>query len=441
MKLLRVILLVVTCVVSLVSSSCNSDATDIPDEITYIAAAKSGYHVPIHGSLETVKGVPILRLWGSHFRMGYALGYLCADRIMNLLEYWQKNLFENYSLTYGQLKNRMDRYVLWADDDKIEVEGCLYGIQAALGGLPIITNDFTEGEPKQLSVEMLLVNNCGPQLLQVEGGCSGFAAWGEATGDGQTRIGANHDFFPEWADYWVWVVRKPNHGLKTVSLQFIDGLLSTVAKGMNETGLALTLQGSYAVANPSWITINEQGYTSIEVVRYILEHVSAGPNMVCDIIERYQNVPSINSGITIYAQKKLPDANLQPDQMAVVIEKDAWGFNARLPSHNPLSNFYLKDAIIATNHYLIRTAYETFQGSIDRYNGILNVLSETVISGVEQMQLVLQAASQEWTIDSVYMEPDTLTIYISYGTTEGEPACFLTPVKFTWDELFDPIPD
>lgn len=41
---------------------------------------------PVKGELTTINGKRVLRVWGSHYDMGYAHGYLLEDKIVELLE-------------------------------------------------------------------------------------------------------------------------------------------------------------------------------------------------------------------------------------------------------------------------------------------------------------------------------------------------------------------
>ncbi len=404
----------------------------------------------INGSLENVKGVRILRLWGSHYEMGYAYGYLCAPELVEVLNAMFVILVDKLpkDVTYEQMVNSVKRYALWSDDYIDEAKGCCDGIEAALGNLPVITHPRIQAGSKKVDQEMLLVyhsisgtGSVFPFPINTAQGCSGFAVWGEATGDGQTRVGGNNDApNRNLASRFILVVRKPDSGLATVCTNHIGRFLGGgvgAFKGMNEAGVALVSQG----ADTPWANIVEPGYTEV-IVRDILEQVKAGPSMVTNITQILQKTKSNFSGTLLFAQKRLYSENLQADQMAVVVEKDPAGFTARLPSQNMAYKTPLQEGIVATNHFLQRapSSFVPLQNSITRYNEVVKVLANQKTSSLLDMQKVLQAASVSNSITSVYMEPDSLTFSIACGTAEGSPSPFLTPVTFTWDELFSPIP-
>jgi hypothetical protein len=379
--------------------------------------------------------------------MGYAYGYLWGEKIITSIENVYYSLGSGWpDITYEKMISRMDRYIIWSDGNIEEVEGCLAGIEAASGSLPVITSSFIEAGEKTLDLDMLLLHNCFGHIMDVTQGCSGFAIWGEATGDGKTRAGANLDY-PDriGASEYLVVVRKPDYGLSTVCFThgslFLGGSVGPT-KGMNETGLVMVTQGAYGVFNPAWTQVSKAGYTYAMLLD-ILEQVAAGPDMVTNITEFFQENPSNFSGVLLFAQNNTPSDDLSDDQMAVVIEKNPLGFDIRLPSHNSQYNTPVQNAIFTTNHFLCRQVppeYETWYDSIDRYERMLAVVVYNLISGLLEMQKVLQGASVPTSIHSVYFEPDSMTIHIAYGTTDGPPSPSLIPITFTWEELFAPIP-
>ncbi|MBA7583754.1 hypothetical protein ES708_25704 [subsurface metagenome] len=400
----------------------------------------------INGSLEDVEGVPILRLWGSPYEMGYAYGYLCASQIFESVERMFFWLEQNPNVTYEAMVDRMNRYILWHDIYIEEATACLAGMEAVLGSLPVITSDIIEAGSRKVDLEMLLLLNSFGHIMNVAQGCSGFAAWGEATGDGQTRAGGTVDSDRTTASQYLLVVRKPAYGLSTVCLSysglFLGGSVGP-SKGMNETGLVMVTQGAYGYFNPAWTPVTDAGYTYV-MLRDILEQVAASPDMVTNITEIFQESNSNFSGTLLFVQKSYTADNPQADQMAVVIEKDPFGFDVRLPSRNSLYDTPLREAIFATNYFLLRQippGYAPDADSVNRYRGMVAAAIDLVVSGLSEMQEVLQGAAVPGSIHSMYMEPDSLTIHIAFGTEEGPPSPYLTPVTFTWDELFAPIPD
>jgi hypothetical protein len=423
--------------------SVTSPTTTPPPSLsTTTTTSKPSY--TIHGSLEISKGVPILRVWGSHYDMGYAAGYLCASK----LEEFSKFCFDMLGLdpsnpTYEEIISRMKKYTIWDEKYVEEAKGAVEGVKASLGSLPVFKHERFESGSKELDADMFLFFNSlsNGDILNVQEGCSSFAAWGQATGDGKVRVGGNMEG-PRSAAIAVYLllVRQPDDGLATVSLATYGGFIGNIFKGMNEKGIVFANQGAYGLYSQVG-KVTEAGYTNI-IIREILEQVKSGPDMVKMIKEIFTNKKSIFSGTLLFAQKNYAD-NPEPDRMAVVVEKDASGFDFRLPSHNSLYNTPLNDAIFATNHFLLRQVPIVLpdnDDSVMRYSNMVKTVVERPVYSLVDMQRVLRSTNSE-AAHSIYLEPDSLTIHIGYGTVEGPSSYLLNPVTFTWEELFAPIPD
>jgi hypothetical protein len=368
--------------------------------------------------------------------MGYAYGYLCSSQLVELY----KTIFSILDTSPGNQSYEtrivlMKRYVIWPQDYLDEANGCLAGIEAAKGELPIMSSNRSS---RRIDLDMLLTISCGSSLNGISESCSSFAVWGSATGDGLTRVGGNVDFLRPQKMNDVLIVRKPDTGYSSINIENVVSFLCGNPgpfRGMNETGMVLSTQGYLGPSEK----IAEPG--NVVLLREVLEHVAAGPDMVNQIVATFQNTKSIISGNLLFAQKSANWSNPLPDQMAVVIEKSPAGFGVRLPSQNTWYNTPLTEGIVGTNHFLSRiiAGYTPAQNSLDRYNKICQVLSSMKITSITDMQKVLQAAASS-TATSVYFEPDSLKFSVAFATADvKEDAPYLTPVTFTWEELFAPI--
>ena len=235
------------------------------------------------------------------------------------------------------------------------------------------------------------------------------------------------------------MVRKPDYGLAWAGSDVVGSL--TCMRGMNETGVAVAPQG----AETPWLEVKGSCYTGMHA-RLVLEQVAAGPDMVSQIVQVFEAHPRCGSSVFLFAQGSPTWSDSSPDQMAVAIEHDYSGVTARLPSHNALHGNPLTEAIVATNHFLQRKApaSSSVLGESDRrYNAMVAVLQERVISDVPDMQEVLIACDPAGIgKQSVYMEPDARVICVAFRPSADAPASpHHTPVSFTWDELFAPIKD
>jgi hypothetical protein len=374
--------------------------------------------------------------------MGYAYGYLCSSQLVEIY----KNIFSTLDSASGDNSYEskvalMKSSVTWPQDYLDEATGCLFGIVAAEGEVPVMSGKYSS---RPIDLDMILTISCGLYLKgylnAINVGCSSFAAWGGATGDGLTRVGGNADGYgprTQTKSDTVLVVRKPDHGFATINVDNVANFLCGFPgpfRGMNETGMVLSTQGALG----SLDTIAEPG--NAVSLREVLENVSAGPDMVDQIVATLQNTKSVISGDLLFVQKSADWSNPLPDQMAVVIEKSTTGFSVRLPSQNTLYNTPLTEGIVGTNHFLSRIipGYQPTQSSLDHYDKIVEILSSQNITSLADMQKVLQAASS-YTAVSVYFEPDSLKFSVALALANDPDAPYLTPVTFTWEELFAPI--
>jgi hypothetical protein len=406
----------------------------------------------VNGLLEEINGVTVLRIWGSRQEMGYAYGYLLADQLVELIEQY---LFDHLiggldsQVTYDTLVDLMEQSIYWPEWYVEEMEAMVEGIKDALGGsLPVITHERIEGGSRVLEADMLALMNSCRDLIDVTGGqsdsCSGFAAWGDVTGDGETRVAGNWDDGRGdvlLQEHSLLIVRKPDYGYSTVSSGFV-GMVG-ISRGMNETGVVTVPQGCDDASRRVEVT----GQCSPAVIaRDVLESQAARPDLVTRITGLFKGYPPMcGAAIILFAQGKPTWDNPRDNQMALVIESDFDGVTPRLPSHNVLYGNELTEAIVATNHYLRRdypSDYAPSENSVERYEAIMGVLESQVIDGVSAMQDVLRACQQPAiTKHSVYLEPDSKMIHVAFRTGDDPSSAEMTPVSFHWDDLFAPIPD
>ena len=389
----------------------------------------------VNGSLEEIKGVTVLRVWGSRQEMGYAYGYLLAERLTDVInELLFDYLLKNYS--YEEVVNKMKEYIIWPPGYEEEMNAVIAGMKDKLGKLPVITHKSIQSGSKEVNADMIALLNSSRDLVDIRPGCSAFAVWGEGTGDNQTRAGGNSDRAEDGdilSKYTIIIVRKPDYGLATVNAFFVGAL--GFSRGMNEKGVVCCPTGvdsgpdASGECNP---LIN---------LRDLMEQLESGPNMVQNIVQFFEARPRCGANSIVYAQGKPTWSNATNDQMGVVIECDCNGVTARLPSYNSQINTPFETAVITANEYLQREGCSHTENSTQRYNNMVQVLQNNKINGISDMQKVLQASQQGCTIISVYLEPDAKKIHVAFHKQGDPPSPSMTPVTFTWDELFSGVPN
>jgi len=393
--------------------------------------------------LEEVSGVRVLKMWGSRREMGYAHGYLLADQLQGIVEdllfgYLLENVASG--VTYESVVDRLHKYIIWPDGYEDEMKAMIEGLEARLGELPLIQHRSIKSGAKRLDADMLAILNASRDLVDISARetspCSAFAAWGDLTGDGQTRAGGNSDRASDGdilSQYTIVMVRKPDHGLSSVNAGFV-GFLG-FSRGMNEKGVA---------TSPTGVDTGPKAkgpcYPAV-IVRDIMEQVESGPNMVDSILRVFTDHPRCGATNILFAQGRPDWDNPSSDQMAVVIESDYFGATGRLSSYNARIDTPLTEAIITTNDYLEREGAGGTENSAKRYAHIVAVLRTRKINDLSAMQEVLQSCQQGCTIISVYLESDSRKMHVSFSKEGDPPSPQLTPVSFTWEELFAGIPD
>jgi hypothetical protein len=188
----------------------------------------------VNGSVATVAGMQVLKLWGTPYEMGYANGYLAAPQIYDLYS----EAIEVHNLTNEKLKNEyhplLSRLILPARYSE-ELRGILAGMEARAGG-----SIYFPALKRAMIFEDIYAGHVVTELYDLN--CSSFTAWGPMTEDGSLIGGTNRDWGNNEGlfrreNQWI-IVRFPNTGSGRKSWISINnpGTLGC-SKGINEEGL------------------------------------------------------------------------------------------------------------------------------------------------------------------------------------------------------------
>lgn len=126
----------------------------------------------VHGSLETVEGQRVLRVWGTPRQMGHAQGVLLHDEIIDVLDGYALDV-----ISPSQLEAASKLYGTVADiapNLREEAQGVVEGMREA-GAVRIERLD------RDLRATDLLVMGAMTDLVAI--GCSSLSAWGASTQD------------------------------------------------------------------------------------------------------------------------------------------------------------------------------------------------------------------------------------------------------------------
>jgi len=170
----------------LVFFACETESTTEPENL-------SNNWLPItenvNGELTEIQGIPVLKLWGTHYEQGYAHGYLKAPDILYIINECIRTKFkgitesvwDNAFMASLQNLNIEDRFVS-------EFRGMLDGMNARAENevvIPVLE--------RKLKLEDILIINCFHEVMSFN--CSAFAAWGNMTEDAEQIIAKNNDWF------------------------------------------------------------------------------------------------------------------------------------------------------------------------------------------------------------------------------------------------------
>lgn len=204
-----------------------------------VATPPASPEAEVHGTLETVEGQRVLRVWGTPHEMGYAQGALLRDAIIDVLDGYALDV-----ITPSQLEATAALFGTVADipaSVRQEAEGIVAGMKASGGAhIPRLQRDLRATD--------LLVMGAMTDLVAI--GCSSLSAWGPSTQDavhGQPMVVRNLD----WSDAapllrnQLVVVYQPSEPTRepVVSVSFAGylGCLSC----MNEAGVTTLFNMGY----------------------------------------------------------------------------------------------------------------------------------------------------------------------------------------------------
>ena len=132
---------------------------------------------PVNGYLQQVGNQNVLHLWGSNYDMGYAHGYLMADKIRDLVDTYMIGVVCNGSASYyNERLALIPVYQIFFPQYLDEISGMLAGMIASGKNLYVasLQRNIDDRDIKALNL-----------FEETYFGCSSFGVWGNATANGQ----------------------------------------------------------------------------------------------------------------------------------------------------------------------------------------------------------------------------------------------------------------
>lgn len=412
----------------------------------------------VKGELAFIEGKPVLRVWGTHYEMGYAHGYLLADEVYAMLEeYMLGRLLDRQN--YWRTRNLLNWYTRIPRVYRQEMQGVHDGMLDALGKEGL----YSEAIDDYFEPVDLLAFNMIPEIFRLyfntEGFsgrrpelCSSISGWGEGTADGNLIFARNLDFGEpgDLLEASTLVIAYQHTESTTREKDWVSiawpGYLGCLT-GMNENGIGAGLNLGNEQPGLNQLLFNIGGiyiglpfyYTSTAfALRQVIEN---SPSLLFpDPIGGFRtNLGIINIAgsfdIHLFSPAQGGGIGLYPP--AAILECSNRGTALRTAAHNRdddpelLSNFYLA----VTNHH------RKLADPIDcrRYESMVADLNDTPVLDMERaFEIERAVAMNERPYNTVYMVgfiPDTREMWLS--TAEGAvPAYRAEPSHFSWEEIF-----
>lgn len=394
-----------------------------------VLVANAASAAQVNGLLRQVGTQSILSVWGTNYEMGYAHGYLLADKIRDLVANYQIPVVASGSVTkYNALINQNSNLYIWQQPYLDEVNGIAAGMVASGKNL------YVSKLRRNIDARDIKVINEQDQLYF---GCSALGVWGNATENGETILAKNFDFPYDTQgtaiNTQLIITYQPSAGGKFFSVAW-PGMVGTYS-GMNQDGITVIDNkgnGDNATSGP-YHPIAETG-------RYLVEATT--PTSFPTLPLSYVNsIFDLTSEIYILG---LP--NQGTADPAYVIEDSATLNMIRYGSYSDPGY----DHIIATNHFLEVLPPPTSGNSLDRYNTIRNSLLNLYATGNGKVN-----SRQAWaimdqvanivapTLNTMVVRPNRMEFDLSFATLKKSvftSSTKIAPQTYTFASVFpDPV--
>lgn len=373
----------------------------------------------VNGSLTTIQGMQVLKVWGTPYEMGYANGYLAAPVIHDLhLEACE--VFNLTNETLHELYPQLSRFLLPARYEE-ELRGILAGMETRAGG-PVNMPPLG----RALTFEDIFVGHV------IEGiHCSSFTAWGPMTEDGDLIGGTNKD----WSDgaglirrntQWI-IVRFPtgDSGRKGwISINNPGNI--ACSKGINEEGLFVHMHN--AQGRPS---TEDNGYLMDDLFfREVLEKIELNSPR-----EQVRNllIPFITSdGTNMMVGMPYNGSNI-PSYKLEIDGDETFENGVSLWEPEPPRPY-----LVCTNHFRKRLNPPQDTWRFDYDTGILESIYNSGGQDhvtVDQVLEMLQDTMGGDAVHSIVYEPNKMLMHIAF-LLRGQSVSDINVVTLDLQELF-----
>ena len=387
----------------------------------------------LKGRLETKSGQTILTVWGSHYDMGYAQGYLLGKNFLEMFDYYLLDHFggaENYEVNVRP----------YVTDHCVDPNQTPYGeeLGGLLDGWKQVCADSgwstsSEFLGREVDINDLYTAQFVPDFFWLDLGsiqCSSLSAWDDATkSDPQLAGGLIYCRILDWTtdelliDNTVIVVYQPEDASETGWVSFTYPFFMGCLSGVSEDGVC----ASYNLGNHN-VLQDESGkfWPILWSIRQGIENADyngGGTHDSKDIYAAIADHPRTGTHIVHCAGPALGSNAV----LSCVVEANNAGIAIRYPSDEP---DIAPDHLIATNHH--RKLYPP--SSCGRYSTLLDNLSEDPNVTTKRAWDLEDSVSTFISAMKILIRTDNLDFWFAYGEDLEQGLDQATYYKL--DELF-----
>ena len=382
----------------------------------------------VNGFVEEVEGQTVLHVWGTHYEMGYAYGFLMGEGIMEMVEDYTIDYYIK-PFWYRMLRETAEEYLEVPSPYNVEMEAMVDGMKDA--GVDI----FIESLGRDADAMDIAILNSAPESNR-QIACSSHSGWGKATRNDpflgvSTVICRDLDWLPDSGDvlYRNMLIATFSSTISGeqpwVSIGF-TGIIGCLS-GFNSDGVGVFLDMGNQMDNMD--RANGVAYVpELISLRFGIENSDYNGDGSCNIIDIYKAVEehSMAGSYCIHAVSPWTTSTLPTP--AVVIEAHySAGVAPRFSTDDEELTPFL---LIVTNHHRVLFPPEPCY----RYEIIRNRLKEDYELGAREAWDIKSDVVNS-TLQTMLFRPDSRDIRISFAV-RGTQAPFIKPVFHTWESLF-----
>ena len=408
------------------------------------ASADTGPSTPdVNGSLETVDGRQVLKLWGTREEIGYAEGVLMCEYMPILFkDYVLGHLVADYGVPYDLVQPLVEMVIELPEGDERELQALFQGAMDTCSEDQLwVESEYLEEDAdgaRMLTYEDLLAAN-----VLADYACSSVTAWGETSATGDTIHARNFD----WAidpggtflhQHLVKVYSSTEQGGAHFASVTVPGLIGCISC-FTEEGVGLTMHNVTGLdathssgihprmlAARSALAATWGQSDPVTAAEAVLE---AAPQRVGNNLHlSFPMATGVTQGGVVFEYDGKSD---HEDGQATV----------RVAGEDP--DLTTLDGIACTNHYEKRSEPPTSGDSWSRLDTLVKGLDTAAADGgldADSALALIDSISNEYTAHSVVMDNANRELRVYVAPETGTPATQADPMLLDLDTLFDGLP-